>query len=263
MQLSLFVSIIYFCLSYVGAEDQIRESVPIGVKIQIKDKVIPGPELEAKPLTKESAVVLRIKAVYPHGNAFRYDYEYYGLEPGSYNLGNYLQGKNNKPLMNNPNLPILFKSSLSQNQIKPNPPGDRQLPHFTKYRNILIVGAIIWLLGLLFLIFYGRKKLNLIKPSAGESLSPAEILRPLVKAAKQGNLGKNDQAKLERTLILFWSNQLNLNDKSPKIILSTIKSHPEAKPLFQKLESWFHSPQPEEPSDLDALLEPYSKPKIN
>ena len=75
MQLSLFVSIIYFCLTYLSAEDKIRESVPIGIKIQIKDKVIPGPELEAKPLTKESAVVLRIKAVYPHGNAFRYDYE--------------------------------------------------------------------------------------------------------------------------------------------------------------------------------------------
>ena len=263
MQISLFVSIIYFCLTYLSAEDKTLESIPIGIKIQIKDKVIPGPELEAKPLTKESAVVLRIKGVYPHGNAFRYDYEYYGLEPGSYDLGNYFQSKTNKPLINKPKLPILFKSSLPQEQIKPNPPGDGQLPHFTKYKNILIIGATIWLFGLLFLIFYGRKKLNLIKPSTDESLSPAEILLPLVKAAKQGNLGKNDQAKLERTLILFWSNQLNLNDKSPKIILSTIKSHPEAKPLFQKLESWFHSPQPEEPSDLDALLEPYSKPKIN
>ena len=100
-------------------------------------------------------------------------------------------------------------------------------------------------------------------PERKTSAAALGVAEAVVKAAKQGNLGKNDQAKLERTLILFWSNQLNLNDKSPKIILSTIKSHPEAKPLFQKLESWFHSPQPEEPSDLDALLEPYSKPKIN
>lgn len=263
MKLSRFVSILYLFLAPLIADDQILESIPIGIKIQINDQIIPGPELEAKPLTNESAVVLRIKAVYPHGNAFRYDYEYYGLAPGSYDLGDYFQGKNNIALSDQPKIPIFFTSSLPKERIKPNPPAEGQLPHFIKYKNILIVGTIFWLSGLLFLIFGGRKKLNLIKSSARKSPSPAEILRPLVEAAKQGNLGKSDQAKLERTLILFWSHRLDLKDETSKVILSKIKSHPEAKPLFKKLESWFHKPEPEEPSDLDALLEPYSEPKIN
>ena len=94
MRISKFFSILVLLLSSLIADDQINESTPIGVKVQVNDQVILGPELEAKLLTQNSSVVLRIKAIRPHGDAYRYDYEYYGLVSGSFDLGDYLQAKN-------------------------------------------------------------------------------------------------------------------------------------------------------------------------
>ena len=263
MQISKFFSILFFLLSSLIADDQINESTPIGVKVQVNDQVILGPELEAKPLTQNSSVVLRIKAIRPHGDAYRYDYEYYGLVSGSFDLGDYLQAKNDKPLTNKPKLPVQFKSSLPPEQIRPNPLEDQELPYLIRYKHKLIIIGILWVLGLLHLIFIRRKQFGVSEYTSQESLSTAEILRPLVHAAKQGNLGKSDQAKLERTLILFWSERLNIRNESSKEIISKIRSHSQAKLLFDQLELWFHCPNPEEPSDLDSLLEPYSKPKNN
>ncbi|HIG83388.1 MAG TPA: hypothetical protein EYG40_10955 [Verrucomicrobia bacterium] len=263
MKRSLFIGILSFTLPYLIANELKQEAAPLGIKIQIKDYVIPGPEVEPKPLNKESAIVLRITSVYPHGNSFRYDFEYYGLEAGSFDLGDYLQGKDKKPMTDPPTLPVTFKSSLAPERMKPNPPDDGKLPRFIKYKHLLIFGAAFWLIGFLLLIFGARKKLNLMESSSPELLSPAEILRPLVEAARKGKLGKEGQARLERTLIIFWRQRMNLTNESPSTALSKIKAHPEAAPLFEKLESWFHCPNPEEPSDLDALLKPYREPKID
>ena len=225
MRISKFFSILFLLLSSLIADDQINESTPIGVKVQVNDQVILGPELEAKPLTQNSSVVLRIKAIRPHGDAYRYDYEYYGLVPGSFDLGDYLQAKNGEPLTNKPNLPVQFKSSLPPEQIRPNPLEDQELPYLIKYKHKLIIVGILWALGLLLLIFIRPKQFGVTESTSQESLSTAEILRPLVHAAKQGNLGKSDQAKLERTLILFWSERLNIRNESSKEVISKIRSH--------------------------------------
>ena len=263
MTRSLLIGILSFAIPALNADELNQKAAPIGIKIEIKDFVIPGPELKAKPLTKESAVVLRITSVYPHGNSFRYNFEYYGLEAGSFDLGDYLQAKDNKPMANQPKIPVKFKSSLAQDRIKPNPPKDGQLPYFVKYKYLLVFGAVVWLTGLFMLIFAGRKKFRSVEDSISESLSPAESLRPLIEAARKGKLGKNGQARLERTLIIFWSNRLELTSESPNKALTKIKEHPEAAPLFEKLESWLHTPSPEEPSDLDALLKPYQESEVN
>ena len=263
MKKSLFIGILLFALAVLNADEINQKAAPVGVKIQIKDFVIPGPEVEVKSLSKESAVILRITSVYPHGNSFRYNFEYYGLEAGSFDLRDYLQTKDNKPMTDQPKIPVKFKSSLAQEQIRPNPPEDGKLPRFIKYKHLLIFGAVFWLVGLLFLLFGARKKLQTAGSSIPEVLSPAESLRPLIEAARKGKLGKSGQAKLERTLIIFWSNRLDLTSESPSEALSKIKAHSEAAPLFEKLESWFHCPNPEEPSDLNDLLKPYQEPKIN
>ena len=53
-----------------------------------------APSWRSKPLDDRRApVVLRIVDVYPHGTAFRYDLEYYGLEPGTFDLRDYLRRK--------------------------------------------------------------------------------------------------------------------------------------------------------------------------
>src|SRR5690242_7913189 len=66
----------------------------VGIAGRLDQVVIPGSELEVVPHEdRKLPIRLRIVAVYPHGSAFRYDLEYQGLEPGSFNLKDYLRRK--------------------------------------------------------------------------------------------------------------------------------------------------------------------------
>ena len=65
----------------------------VGLTGELKDVLLPGPELRVKPDTGgRSPVVLRITATYPHGTAgFRYDFSWSALEAGPHNLSQYLE----------------------------------------------------------------------------------------------------------------------------------------------------------------------------
>jgi len=66
----------------------------VGMAIRMEQVVLPGPELEAIPNDdRNMPLVVRIAHVYPHGSAFRYDFECYGLEPGSFALTVYFRPK--------------------------------------------------------------------------------------------------------------------------------------------------------------------------
>src|SRR5262245_22427723 len=80
----------WFPLSTLRAED--RRTSTVGMPARIDQIVLPGTELEVKPLEgRRAPVVLRIVSVAPHGTAFRYDLEYYGLEKGTFDLKNELR----------------------------------------------------------------------------------------------------------------------------------------------------------------------------
>ena len=88
--------------------------------VDIEQQVLPGPELEPLPVTDKTPVVIRIDAVYPHGTDFRYDFVCYGLEPGEYDLRNYLRRKDGTSASNLPALPFFVQSQLPPGQIEPN-----------------------------------------------------------------------------------------------------------------------------------------------
>ena len=69
----------------------------VGMPVQISDLVLPGPELEPVPITDETPVVVRIDAVYAHGTGFRYDLVCYTLEPGEFDVSDYLRRKDGPP----------------------------------------------------------------------------------------------------------------------------------------------------------------------
>ena len=72
-------------------DDQATHTRYVGIGGMIEQWVVPGTELEVIPQSdRRIPLVLRIVAVYPHGSAFRYDIEYYGLEPGTYDIARYL-----------------------------------------------------------------------------------------------------------------------------------------------------------------------------
>src|SRR5258707_14791126 len=75
-----------------------RPATLVGMRGHMDGVVLPGPELEVRPLEDSQApFVLRITAVYAHGTAFRYDFVYYALEPRTYDLTQYLRPKDGSP----------------------------------------------------------------------------------------------------------------------------------------------------------------------
>src|SRR5260370_19079993 len=62
-----------------AVDPQPRSTSTVGMPAKIEQLVLPGTELEAKPIEDRRApVVVRIVNAYPHGSPFRYDIFYYG-----------------------------------------------------------------------------------------------------------------------------------------------------------------------------------------
>lgn len=226
--------------------------------VQIEQLVLPGPELEPLPVTDKTPVVIRIDAVYPHGTDFRYDFVCYGLEPGEYDLRNYLRRKDGASASDLPALPFFVQSQLPPGQIEPNELSFGALPWLGGYRLMMIAAGVIWVAGLIWLVYPRRKPAAAV--DTGPATAPvtlADRLRPLVTDAIAGKLSTARLAELERALVSYWRRRLCLGDVSPGEAISRLRHHPEAGPLISQLEAWLHRPAGSQPVDVNALLEPY------
>jgi hypothetical protein len=222
--------------------------------------VLPGPELEPKPHDdRKRPVVIQALTAYPHGTAFRYDIEYYGLDPGTYNLSNYLRRKDGSPATGLPPIPVRVNPVRPPGQVEPNALAIDDGPRIGGYRLLLIAGGVLWVLGLLAIVGWMLSPLLRSRQALAEArpVSLADRLRPLVEGALAGKLSQPELAGLERTLLAFWRRRLNLEAAEPAEAMRTMRKHPDAGPLLSQLEAWLHRPGPHEPVDVAALLRPY------
>jgi hypothetical protein len=220
---------------------------------------LPGPELEAKPLTdRKTKLVLRVVQVYPHGTAFRYDLEYFGLEPGTHDLRDYLRRKDNSSLGDVPPLLVKVNPVLPPGQVEPNKLEIDRSGRMGGYRYLAVAVVALWVIGLVLLVgsfFFPRRRR--IVAAAERPVSLAERLRPLVEGAVAGTLSRAELANLERALLAYWRKRLKLEHAEPGEAVEKLRAHPEAGPLLARLEAWLHRPGPPEPVDVPALLAPY------
>ncbi len=234
-----------------------RES-SVGLPVRIEQLVLPGTELEAKPLSdRDAKVVLRIVSAYPHGTAFRYDLEYYGLEPGQFDLRDYLKRKDASASDDLPPIPVKIVSALPAGQILPGELQPVSPPWVGGYVLVLLLGAVVWIAGLIALIFMGRKKRKTAVRVAEHQLTLAERLQPLVESALAGRLTLDQQAALERLLLGYWSERLGLTDVDPAEAMQRLRSHPEAGQLLRQVEAWLHQPGGAREVNLAQMLAPY------
>lgn len=230
--------------------------VRVGLSARVESVVLPGSEFEAAPISAKSPVVLRITAVWPHGSERRYDLEFYALDPGEYDLTQYLRRKDGTPNGELPKLPVRVLTSLPEGQVKPHSPQPNAPPQLGGYRSLLWVGGVLWLVGLLALLFLGRQR----KPSAAPRNKPrsmADELRPLVEAALARNLSSGERSQLELRLLAFWRQRLGLEQQDPLQALAQLRQHEQAGALLRAMEAWLHAPHPPASVDLEALLAPY------
>lgn len=245
-----------------GQVTESKTSVAVGMVGKVDQILIPGGELEAvattDPLVK---IVVRVADTFRHGDAFRYNLEFTGLEPGRYDLTKSLKRKN--PEESTTNIALIeveVTSSLPSGKLEPSKPNMLAIPGWMRYWTKLDIFVGIWIIGLALL--WGKSKATRqasVKVEIKES-TIADTLKPLVKAACDGTIEPRQRAELESLLIHYWTTRLALADTAPSQILSILKNHSEAGPLILQLETWLHMPPGqanESFTDLTELLRPY------
>ena len=165
--------VLWLCSGPAYAEEQRERTV--GLPGRIEGLVLPGPELEVRPLGDRSrSLVLRIVRVWSHGTAFRYDLEYYGLEPGNFDLRSLLRHKDGSAIGDVPAIPIVIRSVLPPGQVLPSEVQPSPAPWLGGYFPLLIGAGVLWALGLLAILLVGRRK----RRSQGRRLPPGRLPWP-------------------------------------------------------------------------------------
>lgn len=243
-----------FTSSLLGQSD-----TTVGMSGRLKGLVLPGPELKGKEPSRDSRIVLRVARVDPHGTAFRYELEYYALEPGQYDLRDHLvRAADGKPAAGLPSIPVTATPILPPGQVEPNKLEVETGPRIGGYRTLVIVLVSLWGVGLAALIasfFFPRRRVR--RTAVDRPVSLADRLRPLVEGATKGTLSRAELAGLERALLAYWRKRLGLESTEPGQAVEMLRRHAEAGPLLAHLEAWLHRPGPQAPVDVAALLAPY------
>lgn len=233
-----------------------QREISVGMPARLEELVLPGSELEVAPIDPRSPVMVRILAARPHGDAFRYDLEYWGLDPGTWNLAARLRRKDGSSSADLPAVEVTVSSILPPGQVTPHPPPVRRPSVGGGYTSILVAGAALWLAGLTAIVRGGRRRREEERATAApETL--ADRLRPLVQRALEGELSAAERSRLELLLVAYWRRRLGLEHHAPLEVLKELRGHPEASPLIEGLERWLHNPASREQVDVAALLAPY------
>jgi hypothetical protein len=241
--------------SPLRAED--RRATTVGMPAHIEQIVLPGSELEVKPLDdRQRPIVLRIVKAFPHGTAFRYDLVYYGMDPGEFDLRDYVRRKDGSAIADLPPLRVKIESVLGAGQVLPTDLKSSPTPALGGYRYLLIGLGIVWLIGFPVILFVRRRR-HVERVLASKPLTLADQLRPLVERAMSGDLAPTERAGLERILLAYWRKRLHIEQSRPAEAFARMRAHPEAGPLLEQLEAWLHKPIRDIHVDLAALLQPY------
>jgi hypothetical protein len=233
-------------------------SSTVGMPATIEQIVLPGSELEPVPIDDPDVpIVLRVAGVWQHGTAMRYDLVYYGLEPGTYDLREYLQRKDRSPLGELPEIKVKIIPVLPPGQIQPHELTAEGTPWLGGYRTAITVGFMLWAAGLVTLLMARRRQQRQLQATGRQRVSIADRLRPLVEGAMEGTVSQAELAELERTLIAYWQRRLGLEQERPARVITRLKEDREAGPLIRQLESWLHHPDDAGNVDVAALLAPY------
>lgn len=240
----------------VRANQSARTS-PVGMPARLEQIVLPGSELVVKSIDSQGPLVLRIVESFPHGSDFRYDIEYYGLEPGEWNLSDFLERKDGTSAESLPELTVTISSQLPPGQVEPNALQTEEVRGLGGYQIALIVAGVLWTGGLFAILFAFRKKDDLGKEARTRQATLADRLRPVVEQAIEGELPGDRLAELEMMLVAFWRKRLKMEDQPAAEVIPQLRSHSAAGPLLRQLETWLHQPKSDAEIDLAALLEPY------
>jgi hypothetical protein len=255
-----------FALASLAAapSSQLPTTMPtVGVEGRI-ELALPGTLLQGKPVTDKAPLLLRVASTQPapRREDIWYDLRYMGLVPGAHDLKNYLVRADGSPTGELPSIPVAVLGLLPEDH-----KGElvrtsgARWPFFGGYR--LVMGAVagLWAALLVPLIVAGRKRRAKIVAPPPKRKTFADRLRPLIDQAARGTLSIEEKGKLERMLLWYWQQRLDLTADSPADAIAALRQHDEAGALLRALEEWLHrrpgTSAGRAATDVNALLAPY------
>ncbi|MCA9058329.1 MAG: hypothetical protein KDA85_07510, partial [Planctomycetaceae bacterium] len=219
--------------------------------------VLPGPEVQPRSADpRTTPIVIRIDAVYPHGDDFRYDLTWFGLEPGQHNLSDYLEHQDGSGHADLPAILVNVTSIITAADQLPAFHDQRPRVRAGGYRVAMIAAFVVWIAGLV--VILGLRRRQTTNASVVSAASPRDRLREiqelLQRAMNQGSLSASEKADLEARVVAFWRDRRQLSQLTTQQTLAALRTDEEAGPLLTLLERWLY----DRPSsvDLQALLQP-------
>jgi hypothetical protein len=236
-------------------------SASVGMSERIADLILPGSELQVKQITDDDPVILRIVSTHPHGpDMFRYELEYYGLQPGSFNLADFLVRKDQTATGQLPEIPVTIESILPADRVEPNSPAIVSIPRIGGYQFWMTVIFLLWVAGVFLIVLVRRKSATDADKTDQPPPSLSDRLQPMVEKAIAGELTQSQMAELEMMLVAFWRKRLHLEQTDVAEVTQILKQHAEAGPLLQQLEILLHRPDADQQLNapqIAKILEPY------
>ncbi|MDA9265010.1 hypothetical protein N9P88_02545 [Planctomycetota bacterium] len=257
-----------FCIVFgslpILGNDALSES-SVGIEGQF-DYPWQGDTLEIAPLSENSAVIVRIANITEDGEVTTYDIRWLALLPGDHDLSIFFRHGENRPAKLAP-MRVFADSLLGSNHegsLTRIPGTLSPIIDFPAW--VLWAIVVFWLLLPLAVIGI----LRWLKPPppvliVEPPLSIADKLRPYVDAALSGDLDTEGKAALERLLLAFWRDDLQLGSFRHAEALQAMRKHEVAGELILTVERWLHSGKETnaDTDQVDQLLQPYKSMPID
>ncbi len=222
-----------------------------------------GGALRAKAATDKAPVTARIVSAVADGDATLYDVRFIPQYSGRPDVRDSLERIDGLPLDDAPAAIVEVTSALPLDHDGVLKAATRfGLPSLGGYRLALVGLGVLWIIpvGVAVVKRMTRQRPAELVSAPVFEITVADQLRPLVESAIAGHATIEDKAMLERLLIAFWRERLDLHGLSASAALGTMRANVDAGELLAAIERWLHA----RPSltntapDLATLLKPYT-----
>ena len=190
---------LWLCVCLGGAlllaQARDQRQATVGMRAYIEQLPLEGSELVPAPTTTKTPVIVRVVKTWPHGQHLRYDLEWVGFEAGRFDLAKFLVRKDGTELIGLPAVDVEVLSVLPANAFEPSELAPKDAVRLDGYSTLQIVVGVLWGIGLLAILFVGRKRaVKAAPPVAKPTL--ADRLRPLVEEVASGKADNAKKAEL-------------------------------------------------------------------
>ena len=219
-------------------------------------------DIVARPLDDRAELIVIVDRVTPKDGKFSYDIHYIGLEPRRYDLTPYLMTRDGEGLEGISNLMVDVRSVLPADYDGKLPPSlATPFPWPGGYRTLLGVLVALWLAG--FVVFYLRRPRPEPAPPPAPVVPPPSLmerLRPLLEAARRGELDVEGKARLESLLLAHWRELAQTEGLDLPDALRRLRTRKPVGDWLETLERWLHSPRGAVADEVRALLDGQERP---